>query len=218
MDNVLDFIILEQVYKESLKRQWSSGDRFQSLIDDQYWSGTILKRRPFSEDTPNSVWQMYHIKWDDDATDQLSPWDLHPLEIDNGETGTQDYMLHDDATIDYLSLLLPLLFSLPPSLPFPPPSLSLSLSLSASLESFTPLVSCEDLLSAWDREGERERILQGLDAILEKEEDELEEADMFLDPVDLDEEPTYCTVVPFPTSVSTIAERLRNGFYRYKQE
>ena len=106
MDNVLDFIILEQVYKESLKRQWSSGDRFQSLIDDQYWSGTILKRRPFSEDTPNSVWQMYHIKWDDGATDQLSPWDLHPLEIDNGETGTQDYMLHDDATIDYLSLSL----------------------------------------------------------------------------------------------------------------
>ena len=51
-----------------------------------------------------------------------------------------------------------------------------------------------------------------------KEEDELEEADMFLDPVDLDEEPTYCTVVPFPTSVSTIAERLRNGFYRYEQE
>ena len=97
-------------------------------------------------------------------------------------------------------------------------SLSLSpfpalLSLSASLESFTPLVSCEDLLSAWDSEGERERILQGLDAILEKEEDELEEADMFLDPVDLDEEPTYCTVVPFPTSVSTIAERLR-----YKQD
>ena len=125
-----------------------------------------------------------------------------------------------------LSSSLPLSFSsslsLPSSLsPFPAPlslSLSLSPSLSASLESFTPLVSCEDLLSAWDREGERERILQGLDAILEKEEDELEEADMFLDPVDLDEEPTYCTVVPFPTSVSTIAERMRNGFYRYKRE
>ena len=109
------------------------------------------------------------------------------------------------------SLSLPLL--LPSSLPLSPGPLSLS-----SLESFTPLVSCEDLLSAWDSEGERERILQGLDAILEKEEDELEEADMFLDPVDLDEEPTYCTVVPFPTSVSTIAERLRNGFYRYEQE
>ena len=93
MDNVLDFIILEQVYKDSLKQQWSSGDRFQSLIDDQYWSGTILKRRPFSEDCPNSLWQMYHIKWDDGATDQLSPWDLHPLEIDNDETtaGIQDF-------------------------------------------------------------------------------------------------------------------------------
>ena len=83
-----------------------------------------------------------------------------------------------------------------------------------SLESSSSLVSSEDLLSAWDKEGEKERILRGLDAILEKEEDELEEADMFLDPVDLDEEPTYCTVVPFPTSVFTIAERMRNGFYR----
>ena len=76
------------------------------------------------------------------------------------------------------------------------------------------ILACEDAQQAWDGEREKERILQGLDAILEKEEDELEEADMFLDPVDLEEEPTYCTVVPFPTSVSTIAERLRNGFYR----
>ena len=156
MDNVLDFIILEQVYKDSLKQQWSVGDRFRSLIDDQYLFGTILKRRPFSEDAPNSVWQSYHIRWDDGATDQLSPWDLHPLETET----------------------VPRLRNQP----------------------------------EWDRE--MERILHGLDTIL-KNKDKLEEADMFLDPVNLKEEPTYCTVVPFPTCVSTIAERLRNGFYRY---
>ena len=152
MDNVSDFIILEQVYNDSLKRQWSSGDRFQSLIDDQYWSGIILKQSPFSEDTPNSVWQMYHIKWDDGATDQLSPWDLHPV-----------------------------------------PMLQNS--------------------SNWDNK-DKERILHGLEFIL-KNTDELKEARMFLNPVDLEEESEYCTVVAFPTSISTIAERLRNGFYRY---
>ena len=83
MDNVLDFIILKQVYNDSLKRQWSSGDQFQSLIDDQYWSGTILKQSPFSEDTPYSVWQMYYIKWDSEiATYQVSPWEILPINAD----------------------------------------------------------------------------------------------------------------------------------------
>ena len=88
MDNVLDFIILEHVYKESLKHHWSPGDRFQSLIDNQYWYGSILKRRPYSEDMPNSVWQSYHIKWDDGATDQLSPWDMRPLTDNERDEGT----------------------------------------------------------------------------------------------------------------------------------
>ena len=85
MDNILDFIILEQQYKASLRRQWTPEDRFRSLIDDQYWYGTVLKRRPFSEETPNSSWQCYHIRWDDGATDWLSPWDMQPLSLEEEE-------------------------------------------------------------------------------------------------------------------------------------
>ena len=157
MDNVLDFIILEQVYKDSLERQWSSGDRFQSLIDDQYWSGTILKQSPFSEDTPDSVWQMYHIKWDNEITNcQVSPWEIFPINADT-------IYAHK---------------------------------------------------SKWADTRDANRILHGLELILK--EGVLKEADDFLYQVDYIKETAYCTVVAFPTSISTIAERLRNGLYRYQ--
>ena len=155
MDGVLDFIILKQIYKDSLKHKLSPGDRIRSFVIDRYWHGTILKRKPLSEDAPNGVWQSYHIKWDDGATDQLSPWKFHPLDADTGDT------IRD--------------------------------------------------MSEWDRD--KERILGGLDAILKKKV-KFEEAKYFLNPVDLNKELVYCTVVPFPTSISTIAERMRNGFYR----
>lgn len=160
MDNILDFIILEQHFKASLKHKWADGDRFRSMIDNQYWYGTILKRRPLSEDYPNSSWQCYHVKWDDGATDQLSPWDMQPVETDsNGDSS--------------------------------PP----------------PLVA-ED--TAWGGPGEKERIQSGLLLVME----EMEEAEMFIEPVDLEEEPTYCTVVPLPTCLTTIVEKMKNGFYR----
>ena len=49
---------------------------------------------------------------------------------------------------------------------------------------------------------------------LEKMMEEMEEAEMFKCPVNLEEETVYCTVVPFPTDLSTICHKLRNGFYR----
>ena len=157
MDNVLDFIILEQVYKDSLKRQWSSGDRFQSLIDDQCWSGTILKQSPFSEDTPDSVWQMYHIKWDNEITNcQVSPWEILPINADTIYTHKSEWADTRDAN----------------------------------------------------------RILCGLELILK--DGVFKEANDFLYQVDYIKETAYCTVVAFPTSISTIAERLRNGLYRYQ--
>ena len=71
-------------------------------------------------------------------------------------------------------------------------------------------MTMEDPMIAWEGEDEQKRILEGLEKIMEN----LEEAEMFLNPVDLEEEVVYCTVVPFPMDLSTIAERLRNGFYR----
>ena len=47
-----------------------------------------------------------------------------------------------------------------------------------------------------------------------KEVSELKEAELFLSPVDLEEEPKYCLVVPYPTDLGLISERLSNEFYR----
>ena len=64
-------------------------------------------------------------------------------------------------------------------------------------------------VEAWGREGERERILKGLGTICG-----LAEAYQFREPVSLDLVQNYCTVVAFPTDLSTITKRLENGFYR----
>jgi bromodomain and WD repeat domain-containing protein 1/3 len=162
MDNSLDFLILDSIYKASLHRHWEPGDKFKSLIDGSYWAGTVLTKQSYSEEYPNSFWQCYHVKWDDGATDQLSPWDMEPL--DDGQT----------------SLSLPLMV--------------------------------EDPVIAWGGKNEHKRILNGFRKIMEV----MEEAEMFINPVDLEEEVVYCTVVPFPTDLSTITERLANGFYRRK--
>lgn len=73
--------------------------------------------------------------------------------------------------------------------------------------------TAEDPTEAWGgpEERERERILNGLDVV-----EGLDEAAMFVEPVDLEEVLDYCVAVPFPTDLSTIRERLRNGFYRRK--
>ena len=47
MDGVLDFLILDSVYKASLVHQWIAGQKFRSLIDGTYWYGTILEKKPF---------------------------------------------------------------------------------------------------------------------------------------------------------------------------
>ena len=67
-------------------------------------------------------------------------------------------------------------------------------------------------VEAWGQEGERERILKGFSAV-----SGLAEAYQFREPVNLEVVQDYCTVVAFPTDLSTITKRLENGFYRYKQ-
>ena len=58
-------------------------------------------------------------------------------------------------------------------------------------------------------------MIEGFNHIISNQEYEFPERVEFLEPVDLKKEFNYCTVVPFPTSISTIAEKLRNKFYRY---
>ena len=76
MDGVLDFLVLESVYKRSIHRAWPTGSRFRSLIDGMFWYGMVLGQEPFSSEFPSTYWQCYRVKWDDGATDQLSPWDM----------------------------------------------------------------------------------------------------------------------------------------------
>ena len=128
----------------------------------------MLKKEPYQEEHPTSHWQCYYVKWDDGATDQLSPWDMESFESDGGM----------------------------PTHPLTPSS-------PVSLD----IVQHETI-----SDQERDRLLRGLETVME----EMEEADMFVKPVDLEEEHVYCTVVPYPTDLSTIKERLKNGFYRYK--
>ena len=138
------------IERQYAKARRSSADRFQSLICDRYYLGTFLKQRPFSEDTPSSVWQSYQVQWDGSGPrNQLSPWEFLP----------------NDESI---------------------------------------------YKSEWDM-SDRNRILDlcGLELILRaKVRKEVKE---FLK-VNLLKEPLYCTVVAFPTSISIITERLRNGF------
>ena len=173
MDNVLEFLVLESDYKKSIQRVWPEGSRFHSRIDGMFWYGEVLGLEPFSPALPSSYWQCHHVKWDDGATDQLSPWDMEPVgtEEEEGEWkgegegggGGEGEGEGEGGRVDWL-----------------------------------------------EEEGEGERILRGLDVI-----SRLDEAAMFLEPVDLDEISDYCTRVPFPTDLSTIRARLQNKFYRY---
>ncbi len=96
------------------------------------------------------------------------------------------------------------------SVPSPPPG--------ASCQGLPLATPTDDLSEGWREEGEgegwreeRERILHGLDAV-----SEMAEARMFVQPVDLEEVGDYCLAVAFPSDLSTITERLKNGFYRYR--
>ena len=162
MDNVLEFLVLESVYKKSVGRAWPVGSRFRSKIDGMYWYGVVRREEPFSPDTPGSQWQCYRVEWDDGATDQLSPWDMEPLR--GGEEEEEEEGEGDGE-------------------------------------------------GGWlEEEGEGLRILRGLEVVAG-----LDEAAMFLEPVDLEEVVDYYTRVPFPTDLSTIRTRLQNKFYRYVQ-
>ena len=65
-----------------------------------------------------------------------------------------------------------------------------------------------------DGEEERERILYGLETILKDDGNGLVVAKEFLQPVDFVKESKYCKAVAYPTSLSTIIEKLKNKFYR----
>jgi bromodomain and WD repeat domain-containing protein 1/3 len=80
VENVVDFIILRQLYDLSVSREWKVGDQFQSIIDDKWWFGTI---ESLKESTPFSYFQCFDVLWANGDIELLSPWDLEPINEHN---------------------------------------------------------------------------------------------------------------------------------------
>lgn len=76
--NVPDFIILKQHYDTSVAQNVQEGDRIEAILDGQWWTGTVNRKEPKSEDFPNSLWFCLRIIWDSGEEDIMSPWDCQP--------------------------------------------------------------------------------------------------------------------------------------------
>jgi hypothetical protein len=78
MRNVIDFIVLRQVYESSIRQNWKIGDEFRSIIGNKYWFGTIVGFNE-NEYSKNSWFKRYRVEWFAGGSDWLSPWDLETV-------------------------------------------------------------------------------------------------------------------------------------------
>ncbi|KAJ8280899.1 hypothetical protein GJAV_G00060680 [Gymnothorax javanicus] len=76
MPDVIDFLVLKQSYDEARQRLWQPNDRFRSVIDDAWWFGTIVCQEPYQSEYPDSHFQCFKVRWDNNETEKLSPWDV----------------------------------------------------------------------------------------------------------------------------------------------
>ncbi|XP_068918654.1 bromodomain and WD repeat-containing protein 3 isoform X3 [Petaurus breviceps papuanus] len=79
MPDVIDFLVLHQFYNEAKERNWQTGDRFRSIIDDAWWFGTVESQQPFQAEYPDSSFQCYSVHWDNNEREKMSPWDMEPI-------------------------------------------------------------------------------------------------------------------------------------------
>ena len=47
VENVKDFLVLRQNYDVALQRKWKPGDRFRSIIDNNWWEGQLVLRKSY---------------------------------------------------------------------------------------------------------------------------------------------------------------------------
>ncbi|KAK3098508.1 hypothetical protein FSP39_020204 [Pinctada imbricata] len=89
MPDVIDFIVLKQIYDTAIRRKWKPGARFRSIIDDSWWLGSIVSQSPYGEEFPDSNFQCFFVHWDNGENERLSPWDMEPLDSSHlpNETG-----------------------------------------------------------------------------------------------------------------------------------
>ncbi|XP_060608929.2 PH-interacting protein isoform X1 [Anolis sagrei] len=192
MPDVIDFLVLRQQFDDAKHRRWNIGDRFRSVIDDAWWFGTIESQEPLQPDYPDSLFQCYNVCWDNGDTEKMSPWDMEPIP-NNGMC-----LLSPRSTERRQNLLSVFPEELGTSVPL------------TSAESRSLIYKPLD--GEWgsrSRDDECERIISGINQLMT-----LDIASAFVAPVDFLAYPMYCTVVAYPTDLSTIKQRLENRFYR----
>lgn len=80
MADVIDFIVLKQTYDTAVRRLWTPRDRFRCMIDDGWWMGQIIERKPLSDDFPDSLFMCFNVRWDNGEFEFMSPWDMEPID------------------------------------------------------------------------------------------------------------------------------------------
>lgn len=78
--DVIDFIVLKQTFDTAISRNWGPGDRFRCMIDDKWWLGQITSHSALSQDFPDSLFMCFKIKWDNNESEQMSPWDMEKID------------------------------------------------------------------------------------------------------------------------------------------
>ncbi|KAM9319596.1 bromodomain and WD repeat-containing protein 1 [Gastrophryne carolinensis] len=82
MPDVIDFLVLRQLFDHARRTNWQAGDKFRSIIDDAWWFGTVLTQEPYQPEYPDSLFQCYTVKWDNTEIERLSPWDMDVIPDD----------------------------------------------------------------------------------------------------------------------------------------
>ncbi len=84
MNDVVDFLVLNQIYNSYKGKHWKKGDRVRSQIDDRWWKGTVHKA-DYHEGSRKSPFLSIFVHWDNGEKENLSPWDLEALDADTEE-------------------------------------------------------------------------------------------------------------------------------------
>nr|XP_009860425.1 bromodomain and WD repeat-containing protein 3 [Ciona intestinalis] len=78
LPDVIDFIVLQNKFDISMLTKWKPGDRFRSIIDDEWWFGSVVNHQPLDDKYPESPFQSLLVEWDSNEVERMSPWDLEP--------------------------------------------------------------------------------------------------------------------------------------------
>ena len=77
MNDVVDFLVLNQSFNSHKGKHWKKGDRIRCQIDDRWWKGTVNK-----VENGESPFLSIYVHWDNGDKEYLSPWDLENLDLD----------------------------------------------------------------------------------------------------------------------------------------